>query len=100
MNWDQDDTFLDKWSVGEDWARVALSAGNRAKDLWDSIVARETGELASSAFVTLALHKGTHHTALYAVVGANAPHAMAHEFGNAQVPAGREWQQVLSMLKG
>lgn len=101
MEWDQDDSFLDEWSVGEDWARVALEAGNRAANLWQSIVARDTGTLGRSVTVTLALHKGKPHTSLYAVVSSTADYAVHHEFGNDVVTRpGREWQQVLGMLGG
>lgn len=101
MEWDQDDSFLDEWSVGEDWARVALEAGNRAARLWQSIVARDTGTLARSVTVSLSLHKGKPHTALYAVVSSTADYAAPHEFGNEHIARpGGEWQQVLSMLGG
>lgn len=101
MKWDQDDSFLDQWSVGQDWARVALAAGHRAAALWESIVARDTGSLSRSAKVTLELHKGTDHLALYAVVSSTADHAAAQEHGNLKrTNPGHEWQQVLTMLGG
>ncbi|MFP7366288.1 hypothetical protein SFC07_11045 [Corynebacterium callunae] len=101
MKWDQDDSFLDQWSLGEDWAAVALAAGHRAATLWDSIVARDTGSLARSAQVTLQVHKGKKHSALYAIVSSNVEYAVPHEFGNEQITSpGREWHQVLNMLGG
>lgn len=101
MEWDQDDSFLDEWSVGEDWARVALEAGHSAAALWQSVVARETGTLARSVQVSLTLHKGKPHTSLYAVVSSTADYAVHHEFGTSHIDRpGREWQQVLGMLGG
>ncbi|MCG7592388.1 hypothetical protein [Mycobacterium sp. PSTR-4-N] len=84
--------FLTSWLLSGDCARVMREAGGHARDLYRSIVAKDSGALAASARIDLAIG-GLKHDRIVAdmSVGRGLPrggYGAAHEFGTKRTVEG------------
>ncbi|CAM3742899.1 hypothetical protein ACXYTP_00100 [Tsukamurella ocularis] len=72
---------MGQWLRGPEATAMTRDAGERAKAIYQSVVARRTGQLAESATVSMSRGRNGRPVATLTVGGTSAPYGLAHEFG-------------------